>query len=78
MKNRFPLVMHNGESVRCTFCGSQWGVDAVLDYRFGHTEQQARAYGWLNCCGMCYARVMTAAYCNRPDQKPKGYRGYRP
>jgi len=78
MNNRFPVVYTGTNSPHCNFCGSVWGVDATLDTRFGHTDAQAREYGWLYCCGQCWARVMYAAYSNRPDQKPRNYQGYRP
>jgi len=74
----FPLVMTNGNPNTCHFCGSRWGVSPELDCRFGHTEKQARAYGWFYCCGWCYAHVLNGAYSNLPEMKPRDYQGYRP
>lgn len=55
----------------CTFCGSIWGLSWELDFRFGATREEAERAGSFWCCGMCYARVLNAAYCNLPEMRPK-------
>jgi hypothetical protein len=75
---RFPLVLTNGVPPHCNFCNDVWGVETTLDYRFGHTEQEARDAGWLFCCGSCWAHVLHAPYSNRPEMKPQGFVGDSP
>jgi hypothetical protein len=75
---RFPCVLTNGALPHCNFCNDVWGVEATLDYRFSHSEQEARAAGWLFCCGWCWAHVLYAPHSNLLSMKPQDYRGYRP
>jgi hypothetical protein len=56
----------------CKFCGSIWGLSWELDFRYGVTREEAEQAGYFWCCGMCYARVLNAAYCNLPEMRPKG------
>lgn len=75
----FPIVFTNKIQLpHCNFCGSIWGVTPTLDYRFSHTDKEARQAGWLFCCGYCWAHIMHASYSNRKSMKPKDYKGYYP
>ena len=50
----------------CRFCQGLIGLSLCIDTRNQHLLRHALELGSFWCCGMCYARVLNAAYSNMP------------